>query len=354
MRGVFERPKASGIWWISYFDASGNWHREKVGRYSVAVEAYVNRKREIREGRYVPPSSRKPRMSFSDLFDHAIEAKRGRNSPYSVHKDLIRKETVVGGLGDKLAAAIAPADIETFLGTLRAGGTSGPTANRYRALISSVFSYGVRIGTVESNPVARVPRYKENAGRIRYLLEGEETKLREVIRAECPRREAEFDLAICTGMRRGEQFTIRWENVNTRWKTLTVTGKQGRRNIRLNPIAIAAVEILRKRSRGSVFVCPETKADGQADWRRWFEECCKKAGIENFHWHDLRHTFASRLAMAGVDLRTIQELLGHKTLAMTLRYAHLSQTHTQAAVDKLPTYQPEAKRGRPRKVIVLP
>jgi site-specific recombinase XerD len=67
----------------------------------------------------------------------------------------------------------------------------------------------------------------------------------------------------------------------------------------------------------------------------------QEAGIDNFHWHDCRHTFASRLIMAGVDLRTVQELLGHKTITMTLRYAHLSPTHQREAVQRL-TPQPTA------------
>ena len=76
--------------------------------------------------------------------------------------------------------------------------------------------------------------------------------------------------------------------------------------------------------------------------RQWFEPAVRKAKIADFHWHDLRHTFASRLTMAGVDLRTVQELMGHKTIAMTVRYAHLAPKHTLAAVERLdaPTAEP--------------
>jgi len=79
----------------------------------------------------------------------------------------------------------------------------------------------------------------------------------------------------------------------------------------------------------------ETPLDAQNFVNRVFLPALKKAGIEGFRWHDLRHTFASRLAIAGVDLHTIQELMGHKTLAMTMRYAHLSPGHKLAAVQQL-------------------
>jgi integrase len=69
--------------------------------------------------------------------------------------------------------------------------------------------------------------------------------------------------------------------------------------------------------------------------RYWFEPAVKKAKILTFSWHCLRHTFASRLVMAGVDLRTVQELMGHKSIQMTVRYSHLTPKHTLAAVERL-------------------
>ena len=78
---------------------------------------------------------------------------------------------------------------------------------------------------------------------------------------------------------------------------------------------------------------------------RVFAPAVEAAGIENFRWHDLRHTFASRLVMAGVDLRTVQELMGHKTITMTLRYSHLSPAHKLAAVERLTTNRPGTTTG---------
>jgi integrase len=95
----------------------------------------------------------------------------------------------------------------------------------------------------------------------------------------------------------------------------------------LNNAAIDALKQLREY--GFVRVCLSRSP------RSWFTDCVAAASIADLHWHDLRHTFASRLVMAGVDLRTVQELLGHKTIAMTLRYTHLSESHKLDAVGRL-------------------
>lgn len=112
--------------------------------------------------------------------------------------------------------------------------------------------------------------------------------------------------------------------------------------MRLNAVALNA---LTKLQEGTEEVGPVIRArSGVAlqSPRHWFEKAVKKAGLKDFHWHDLRHTFASRLTMAGVGIRAVQEALGHKSIAMTVRYTHLSPDFLQDAVDKLAPQQPEA------------
>jgi integrase len=102
------------------------------------------------------------------------------------------------------------------------------------------------------------------------------------------------------------------------------------RQVPLNHAAVKALETLRKRLPASECVCCDAREP-----RRWFEPVLKDGTVTNFSWHCLRHTFASRLVMTGVDIRRVQELLGHKTIAMTVRYSHLAPQHTLAAVERL-------------------
>jgi site-specific recombinase XerD len=88
--------------------------------------------------------------------------------------------------------------------------------------------------------------------------------------------------------------------------------------------------------------------------RHWYEDALAEAGIKNFTWHDLRRTFASRLVMAGVDLRTVAELMGHKRIQMTMRYAHLAPAHNSAAIEKLSAFNAlERKRQKTDEPAIL-
>jgi site-specific recombinase XerD len=103
----------------------------------------------------------------------------------------------------------------------------------------------------------------------------------------------------------------------------------------LNTTALAALNALKTDGDGHVFPSARYEGEGLQGSRGWFVSALKDAKISDYTWHCNRHTFASRLVMAGVDLRTVGELLGHKSLSMTMRYAHLAPAHNAAAVDRL-------------------
>ena len=176
-------------------------------------------------------------------------------------------------------------------------------------------------GRINVNPVRLVRQRKENNGRVRYLLDSEEIRLREVIARFYAGYLPEFEIALMTGMRQGEQFSLSWEDVDLENGIvhLPETKNGSARTVRLNSRALAVMRMLYGSSLGTGPVFPSKKP-------YWFKSAVQAAGIKNFSWHCLRHTFASRLVMAGEDIRTVQELMGHKTITMTARYAHLSLT----------------------------
>jgi site-specific recombinase XerD len=358
MRGVFEHPKNSGVWWIHYY-ADGKRHREKIGRRRVAEEAYIQRRQEIRERRFTPPTA--ARVSFGDLAALAMESKKQKNAAGTSEMDCYYLNCLGTPSAAKLpplldlsrpAAAISAGDVEKILQTLRERGLAAPTANRYRSFLSSVFSFAVRTGRLQENPCKKVPRYKENAPRVRYLLEDEEVRLREVIRRDCPEREAELDLALYSGMRRGGQFHLRRQDVDLKLGKMTVHSKGTTYRIPVNSGARAAIERLAAASEGlGVGLTPNwTGNPEQKDQRTWFEDAVAAAGISDFHFHDLRHTFASRLVMRGVPILDVSKLMGHKTIQMTMRYAHLAPEHlaeaSEAIVPKIAIVPPAAKAPR--------
>jgi site-specific recombinase XerD len=125
-------------------------------------------------------------------------------------------------------------------------------------------------------------------------------------------------------------------SVPLRWQDVNLKSKHGeKRHVPINSAARNALETLWQRRTAPGYVCRGTEGLRGRDWRRWFEEALEVAELENFRWHDLRHTFAGRLVMAGLDLRTVQELMGHKTISMTVRYSHPAPTHLQKAVERL-------------------
>lgn len=331
--GIFERPPNSGVHWISYFDTDGKRRREKAGKLTAALDLLATRRAQVKKGEYIKP--RQARVwTFRRLAEEAIRQKSLRLAPLTIETDTIRLGQLLPLIGGTRFDRITPEKIEEVLAALKRSGRSNSTVNRYRSLISSVFTFALKTGRVAANPVTRVGRYRENDSRLRWLRPEEEQRIRKALVADS--HEWEFDLALHTGMRRGEQFGLRWKDVDLERGILTVKGKTGRRHVVANQTAVAALAKLQKLSGEKEFVCPD--ANGAAvkrDWRRWLEVAAKDAGVKDFHWHDLRHTFASRLVMAGVDIRTVQELLGHKSIVMTMRYAHLSADHRKAAVAKM-------------------
>ena len=328
-RGVFEKVPGSDVWWIRFIDAKGRFRREKAGTKGMAIDLYRKRKVEALEGKKLPERLRRATVTFAEIVRDALTYSKVHKAGTSYRCDAGRMEVVLGWFREYPAESITAQDIERHFQKQE---WTPATANRYRALISLTYRLAIRNGKVKENPARLVPHRLEDNARIRFLSNDEETALRKAIEEKCPERIPEFDLALNTGLRLSEQYGLLWEDVSIPLRILTIRrSKNGAmRHVPLNQAAVKALETLRKQYPASELVC-----GGAREPRRWFEPVLKDAKVANFSWHCLRHTFASRLVMAGVDIRTVQELLGHKTIAMTVRYSHLAPKHTLAAVQRL-------------------
>jgi integrase len=346
VRGIFEKEMGSGVWWVRYADANGKIRREKVGNKGAATKLYQKRKMEVLQGKKLPEQFRAKRVTFSELADDAIEWAKANKLTWE--DDEIRLRPLREVFGGRIAESITPQEIERWFSAAgtprkRDGKPSGvswrpATVNRYKALLSMVYRQGIKNRRVSVNPARDVERRTENNTRDRYLLGSEEASLRKTISETCPEHLPEIEIALHTGMRRGEQYQCEWSWVDLDRRVLTVPrSKHGeKRRVYLNNDAVAAFRLLWRFSegRGKVFahLYNSVKTIGA---RGWFNAALSDSGIVNFRWHDLRHTFASRLVMAGVDIRTVQELMGHKTIQVTMRYAHLAPEHQLEAVQRL-------------------
>lgn len=333
-RGVRELERGSGVYYAVYADETGHIRREKGGTKGTAIKLYNMRKTQVLEGIKLPKNLRAKKVTFGQLAEDALEYSKAHKISYE--DDEIRMKAVNEVFADRAAESITPQDIERWL--LSHENWKPATANRYKALFSLVYRLGIENGKISTNPAKMVKRRRENNGRERYLTDSEEQTLREKISANCSEHLPEFEIALNTGMRRGEQFGCDWTWVNLDQRVLTVPrSKNGeKRRVYLNDAAVAAFRLLWQFSKGSGKVFGHLyQSDNTKGPREWFENCVSEASIKNFRWHDLRHTFASRLVMKGVDIRTVQELMGHKTIQMTLRYSHLAPVHQLEAVQRL-------------------
>jgi len=252
----------------------------------------------------------------------------------SFHQDELNANKLLLAFADRSAEGIMPQDIERFLAGRK---IKAATQNRYRALLSLIYRKGIENGKVKINPAKLVKRQTENNTKVRYLLAEEEDRLRDVILDRWPHHIPELEISLHTGMRLSEQYNLQWAWIDFGTRVLTIPrSKHGElRYIPLNDTSINALQATRSQSNASPYVFLNQMGGRLCTPRKWFEDAVDAARIPNYTWHTNRHTFASRLVMAGVDLRTVQELLGHKSITTTMRYAHLAPIHQLAAVQRL-------------------
>jgi len=348
IKGVYEMPPESGIWWINYY-IEGRRFREKVGRRSDAVTLYQRRKTDARMGVKMPEVRARRAVLFEEIAADALVYSKEHKASYPGDRSTVGKLLPV--FGKVPLDEITPQTIKAYLDTR--DDLTKTTINRYRGTISMIFQEAIRNGKAKANPARLVRLHREDNSRVRFVTYPEEAIIRTIIRERCPIHEPELTLALETGMRRGELYSLDWDRVDLeRRQLLLLKTKNGTaRLVILTAAAVSALEELRvRRSKDSPKVCLTRYGEPMISPRAWFElvmeEAVKKnAALHDVTWHIFRHTYISRLVMAGVDLRTVQELAGHKDIKMTVRYAHLAPAHKLAAVDRLAEYRREQEKA---------
>lgn len=218
-------------------------------------------------------------------------------------------------------------DVTDLIAARRADGVMPGTVNRTTAVLQALHRRAAGQWDVSVRAIDwRRHKLAEPKERVRWLTAEEATRLLEALPAHV---ELVVRFLLLTGLRKAEGFDLTWDRVHLDRMTIEVVAKGGiRREFAISP---AAAVVLQQCPRGSRHVFDLTNA------RKHFDAGCKAAGITDFRWHDLRHTFATWLRQGGAALEVVSRALGHSGIAVTQRYAHVDQAEVRAALHQLPS-----------------
>ena len=359
-RGVFEKYAGSGVWYVRYQDHTGKIRKKKVGPKALAIRVYKKLTGQVAEKRAFPDPPPPPPPPWDPSFAERMEDYLSRKA--SLLRDgagarryarYFREAPETQG---KTMRALTTEDFERYRerrlrerahGARRKRGAASPTTvNKELSFARAVFYDFIealedRGLSPTANPLRTRLFLPEPAHRTRYLTEDEEARLLTAL-PEADRPKATF--ALLTGLDRGAQFGLEWAQVDFQTRTIVAERRKGRRKgttpitVPINDELLGVLRDLPSRL-ASRWVFPNVTGTGPGDGRAFdrliFRPALRTAGIKEFRWKDLRHTFATRLRMANVEIQTIRDLLGHTTTRMTERYSHAAPSYLLAATQKI-------------------
>ena len=339
--GIYRRGK---VYWIDFYDQN----RERVqessrsSRRSDAEALLSIRKSEILRGLYKRPV----KITFGEFGERYMEHARANKRSW------LRDEQMLGHLKkffgtERQLGEISPTDIEGYK-LHRKAKVSGSTVNRELALLKRMFNLAITWDLfLDLNPFRKVKFFREFNTGLRVVSPEEEEKL---VRNAAPYIQDLIRFALNTGLRIGEIFSLQWSSVDWEKSILNVFAPKTQKT-RVVPLNVEARKVLEYWALGKrnefVFYNPET-GKPFVDLKAGFGLARRKAGISGVTWHTLRHTFASRLVNRGVDIVTVQELLGHSTVTVTMRYTHTNLDSKRVAVGKLEGFGDNLVTVRPK------
>ncbi len=320
--------------------------RERVG-YSrpEAKSALESRKTDIRRGKFdgIFPA---PTCKLEEMRDQYLKyshiAKRARTAE---RDEGIIDRLLIPAFGGRSLSQIWPEHVEDYRVSRKSGGIAPATINKEVQLLKHIVKKGVEWGKVRTNRIECIKPLTVPPGRVRYL-ELEEIP---VLLEACPAwLKPIVIIGMHTGLRRSEIITLRRSDIDKKNRLLVITQTKNNelKAVPMNETVWKAIKGLPNRlDTPYLFAEPDGRPVTPNKVSMAFRRARKRAGLDDFRLHDLRHHFASYLTMNGHNSKTVQDLLGHKVAAMTARYSHLSPEHLKAAVASLDDEMSSGTKG---------
>lgn len=333
------KRKDSADWWVSYIDSNGKRVRQATGTTNRKEAQALEAKWKL-EAYKQQQWSEQPSHTFDELLLGYLKATQAEKR--STERDRRIARWLREYLGDRDLESLIANDVRGYIEWRRQSGVTNATINRELALWSSATNYARTEWDWDiPNPVMG-RRLREPEGCIRWIARGEAQALIAVAekKPKSPYLADFIRLALNTGCRSGEMLGLEWSRVDLQRRIFhledTHTKTKRRRSVPLNEQARSA---LLNRARFRAERCPDSpwvfcNPTGQriASVKRSFTTACNRAGIADFRIHDMRHTCAAWMVQEGVSIYEVKELLGHSTIKMTERYAHLAPENIRDAV----------------------
>ena len=339
--GIY-RPKNCKVYWLRKSINSIKYRKSAETTSKMRARAMYEDwvallKEQIRTGRPVITTVKeesKKSYTFSELADKYLEYAE-RLKSFSRLKSFVN--TLKKRYGDKQAETFTTLDLEKLQGDIIKKSQTVAYANRLVVIAKIIFNKAADYELVSDDVVKKVKKCKLLKGeikRLRYLSEEEAERLVN----SCEQHLKPIVVtALNTGMRKSEILKLTWDRVDLKNRLILLdkTKNGERREIPVNDTLYDTLSGLIRNIKIDYVFYSHKDLKPYYGLNKAFKKAIKNAHIIDFHFHDLRHTFASRLVMAGIDLTTVKELLGHKDVKMTLRYSHLAASHIKNAVSIL-------------------
>ncbi len=325
---------------ILYMDFSldGRRIRKKVGSKMDAENALAAVKVDILRGEF--RFKREQKVIFKDFAKEYIEYAKINKRSWT--RDETSLKWLLSHFGNLLLSKITPKHIEDYK-KARLEKVKPSTINRELMTLSHIFTIAEKFRKFDGkNPVKEVKYFQEKQYVIKVL---DREEIRRLVEASSGYLREMIILALNTGMRKGEILNLRWNDIDftEHYIYIKETKSNKTKKVPMNGIVSG---VLKSMERKGSFVFQNSKTDTRfRDFFRSFKTACRKAGVPDLRFHDLRHTAATLMVMGGVDLVTVKEILGHSKIEMTMRYAHPTPENKRRAVNVLGSVFEDKKHG---------